>query len=71
MKRLVKSRLTDKQCWQCNSLLVSNTLRWVDGSLHYCPVCPDSETIKERAEGLLFWQLMPSKTKKLINRVRG
>lgn len=64
MKRLVKSRQTDKHCWKCDSLLVSGVDRKKDGGLHYCwPKCPDSETIKERAEGLLSWRLLLNKVK--------
>ena len=44
MKRLAKSRLTDKHCYKCDSLLVSNTFRYVDGGMHYCYVCPIKES---------------------------
>jgi len=64
MKRLVKSRQTDKHCWDCNSLLVSNTLRKVNGNMHYCyPKCTDKKIINDRVEGLLFYRLLTNKVK--------
>lgn len=40
MKKLVKSNLTDKHRTKCDTLLVSGTLRYVNGGMHECAVCP-------------------------------
>jgi len=60
MKRLARSSLSDKHCWQCDTLLVSGTIRRIDGGMHYCLICQTVEA-KERAEEELFWRLLLNK----------
>ena len=48
--KLVKSRLTGIQCIKCDCVIPTNTLRFVDGGMHYCFTCPCSENEKRMAE---------------------
>ena len=56
MKKLVRSTLSDKHCYKCDSLLASGTIRYVNGGMHECAVCPTKPD-----EDDLFWEWLINK----------
>ena len=56
MKRLARSSLSDKHCTKCDTLLVSNTYRYINGSMHECAVCPKESKLDNEGEEIVRLQ---------------